>query len=107
MSDGDIVGGFLVRFIEAGKGLASIRWLMISCSNLSVELNDGQDFDLNTKFLGPCRPPVLYIYIKKLSFWSFQHSSSKDWKCDLISVSSVSMVAKKYQMGQRNFTPLV
>lgn len=35
MSDGDFVGGLLVGFIEAGKGLASICWLMVSRSNLS------------------------------------------------------------------------
>lgn len=35
MSDGDFVGGLLVGFIEAGKGLAGVSGLMISCSNLS------------------------------------------------------------------------
>lgn len=35
MSDGDVVGGLLVGFIKAGKGFASVCWLMISRSNLS------------------------------------------------------------------------
>lgn len=35
MSDGDVVGGLLVGFIKAGKGLAGICRLMVSCSNLS------------------------------------------------------------------------
>lgn len=43
MSDGDFVGGLHVGFIEAGKGLASVCWLMISRSNLS---GDGKKMEI-------------------------------------------------------------
>ena len=42
MSDGDVVGGLLVGFVKAGKGLAGICWLVISRGDLSGdEMNDG------------------------------------------------------------------
>lgn len=36
MRDGDTVGGLLVGLIKAGKGLASIGGLVVSCSDLPV-----------------------------------------------------------------------
>lgn len=37
MSNGDVVGGLLIRFIKAGEGFTSIGWLVISGSNLPVD----------------------------------------------------------------------
>lgn len=57
MSDGDFVGGLHVGFIEAGKGLASVCWLMISRSNLS---GDGKKWRLLQKSVLKLFIPIIF-----------------------------------------------